>query len=99
MAGLHSKGEKMRGLRFLIITAAIAAVVALLIIGGCSQKTQQTQKTEMAQQAPQQPAATIPTPAQVQQPQPTLAIQQPLPQDDLYRDNQNQSLDELSQLE
>lgn len=90
----------MRGLRFIFITAAIAAIMALLIISGCTQQPQQQQPQAQPEKKPAQEAAAPPAS------QPAASQQQPVPskqpateQDDLYRDNLEGALDDLSQLE
>ena len=93
MAGIYSKGEKMRRDALLTLTI-IAAIAALLIIGGCTQKPQQQPLL------PQQPQA-VATPAPQPQitPEAEAEAAQEQPEDDLYNDNLGGSLDDLSQLE
>lgn len=80
--------------RELIITAAIiAAVVGLLLISGCSKQPQQ--EAQLPQEWPQ-----VPKQAQPQQ-APAVEAEAPkqVQQDDLYNDNLDGSLDDLSQIE
>lgn len=87
----------MREFRLIFITAVIAAVVALLIIGGCA--TKQPVKAESQQLPAQQPSSppqqTPTTEANAQQ----QAQQPATEQDDLYKDNLDEAIDDLSQLE
>ena len=92
-----------------VIAAIIASLVAVLVIGGCAQQQQPKIPAEKLQPAPtvtppaqqqpqqqpqqQQPAAEQPQP-QIAQPQPEAA-----PADDIYNDNLDQAVEELSQLE
>lgn len=79
----------------LLITAAIiAAVAGLLIIGGCSKQTRQPE-AQSPQQQLQMPEQVQPQPAPAAE---AGAPQQP-PEDDLYKDNLDGALDYLSQLE
>ena len=74
--------------------AAIIAAVALLLISGCSQQKQEPAATQQpqVQQTPITPAETQSTqPPQVQ-------TQQQEADPDLYKDNLDQSIDELNQL-
>ena len=89
----------------LAIVAIIFAVATILVISGCAQqnlftekglsKTQQPQQQQpQTQQSPLTQAETQP-----QQQQPQAAPATTAGEDDVYKDNLNQSLDELSQLE
>lgn len=85
-------------LRTMLILAAIAAVVAILVASGCSQKAQQkapdaTQTQTQEAQAPTQAHQT-----QISEQQPTVPAPA-APENEIYRDGSDQSLDELSQLE
>ncbi len=78
----------------LITAAIIAAVAGLLIIGGCTQKPQQQPLL------PQQPqAAATPAPQPQITPEAEAEAQQEQPENDLYKDNLDGAIDELSQLE
>ena len=93
------------GFRFVLITATIAATVALLIIAGCTQKPQpSSQPAQTSQPQPKAPQDLLPleTPNdEYLTPEEALRIR-PLPQppqDDTYKDNLDGALDDLSQLE
>ena len=77
------------------VAAVVFAVVAMLMLNGCSQQKQQPAATQQpqVQEAPITPAETQP-----QQPQLAQAPQQEA-DPDVYKDNLNQSIDELSQLD
>lgn len=96
MAVFYNKGKeagKVTTKNGTAIAVIAAAVIALLIISGCtSQQPQAPQDLQTASKL-QEAAAPLPAPTEQQQPVPPAA------EDDLYKDNLGQSLDELSQLE
>ena len=73
-----------------LIIVMLAAIATLLIIAGCSKQDKPPEKS--------QPAQAI-SPPEAQQNQPPAQVQQPITEDDIYKDNLNESLDELSQVE
>ncbi|HLD97398.1 MAG TPA: hypothetical protein VI934_03585 [Candidatus Nanoarchaeia archaeon] len=84
----------------LMAAVIIMALVAVVVIGGCSSPTQAPAQTT-PQQPEAQPAQTVEQPQAQQQQE---AAQQLPPQlveagDDIYSDNLDQSIEELSQLE
>ena len=81
----------------LATAAIIVVVIAIFLISGCSQ-----QKPQPAAAATQQPASPQPAATQAPQVQIPQTAEQPSEQTsadpDVYKDNLNQSIDELNQL-
>lgn len=90
------------------IAAIIVALVALLLISGCAQQQPLPQEPQTEpQQQPAQPAQEITQPPAPQQQPAQQPAEQQAPaatpvtagEDEIYRDNLNESLEELNQLE
>ncbi len=86
----------------LFVTAAIiAAVAGLLAVAGCAPKQVQQQQQTATQVLPQDAQAQeAATPPELQQPpEKAEPLQAAAAEDDLYRDNLDGAVDDLSQLE
>ena len=89
-----------------IILAVAAIMIIAVLVAGCAPQQPQPQpptaEQPQEQATPQQTPAAEPAAeeAQPQQPPQTQTPQRPIPADeDLYKDNLDEALDELSQLE
>ncbi len=104
MAVIHHKsktaGQAMKNefINKFLLATVILAIVAIVVIGGCA-KQAQSPLPLATQQSATEPARTVEQPVAPPQQAQQAEAEKAGTDEDVYNDNLNQSIEELSQLE